>query len=77
MNFEHMPELGSVWGYPAVLLVIAVVCLALFLKFRRRGCPPVWCPCRSETVRKRPAGQLVKTIQSSEIVPCSPPTSHI
>ena len=37
MNFEHMPELTSVWGYPAVLLVIATVCFALFLKFRRMG----------------------------------------
>ena len=37
MNFEHMPELRSVWGYPAVLLVIATVCFALFLKFRRMG----------------------------------------
>ena len=37
MNFEHMPELRSVWGYPAVLLVIATVCIALFLKFRRMG----------------------------------------
>ena len=35
MNFEHMPELKEVWGYPAVLLLIAAVCLALFIKFRR------------------------------------------
>ncbi len=37
MNFEHMPELHLVWGYPAVLLVVAGVCLALYLKFRRMG----------------------------------------
>jgi magnesium transporter len=37
MNFEHMPELRSVWGYPAVLLVILCVCGALYLKFRRMG----------------------------------------
>ena len=37
MNFEHMPELESVWGYPAVLLVITIICLALFVKFRRMG----------------------------------------
>ena len=37
MNFEHMPELETVWGYPAVLLVITVICLALFFKFRRMG----------------------------------------
>jgi magnesium transporter len=35
MNFEHMPELKEVWGYPAVLLLIAAVCLGLFFKFRR------------------------------------------
>lgn len=37
MNFEHMPELEEVWGYPAVLVLIAAVCLALFFKFRRMG----------------------------------------
>ncbi|MFO1156413.1 MAG: magnesium/cobalt transporter CorA [Rhodospirillales bacterium] len=37
MNFEHMPELHLVWGYPAVLLAVAGVCLALYLKFRRMG----------------------------------------
>jgi magnesium transporter len=37
MNFEHMPELKWAWGYPAVLLVVASVCLALFFKFRRMG----------------------------------------
>ena len=37
MNFEHMPELKEVWGYPAVLLLIAAVCLGLFFKFRRMG----------------------------------------
>lgn len=35
MNFEHMPELGSVWGYPAVMLVIAAVCTGLFIRFKR------------------------------------------
>ena len=37
MNFEHMPELKEVWGYPAVLLLIGAVCLGLFFKFRRMG----------------------------------------
>ena len=27
MNFEHMPELHWRFGYPAVLLLIAVICL--------------------------------------------------
>ena len=35
MNFEHMPELSSPWGYPAVLLAIAVICGWLFVRFRR------------------------------------------
>jgi magnesium transporter len=37
MNFEHMPELGWRWGYPAVLLGIALVCGLLFLRLRRAG----------------------------------------
>ncbi|MGZ9272472.1 MAG: CorA family divalent cation transporter, partial [Candidatus Binatia bacterium] len=37
MNFEHMPELSQVWGYPAVLLVILSVCVTLYLNFKRIG----------------------------------------
>jgi magnesium transporter len=37
MNFEHMPELRWRFGYPAVLLLIAVVCLALYRRFKRAG----------------------------------------
>jgi magnesium transporter len=37
MNFDHMPELGWTYGYPAVLLVIAVVCVYLYMRFRRAG----------------------------------------
>jgi magnesium transporter len=37
MNFEHMPELREAWAYPAVLLVIVVICGALFARFRRIG----------------------------------------
>lgn len=37
MNFDHMPELHQVWGYPVVLAVIAVSCLLLFRVFKRRG----------------------------------------
>ena len=35
MNFEHMPELGWRFGYPAVLLLILVVCTGLYVRFRR------------------------------------------
>jgi len=36
MNFQHMPELGSVWGYPMALGVIVVSALipAAFFKWR-------------------------------------------
>ena len=37
MNFEFMPELRTHWGYPAVLATMAIVTLAIFLWFRRRG----------------------------------------
>ena len=37
MNFEHMPELKWELGYPAVLLVIAVVCSWLYWRFRKAG----------------------------------------
>lgn len=35
MNFEHMPELRQVWGYPMVLSIMASVCLCLAVIFRR------------------------------------------
>jgi magnesium transporter len=35
MNFQHMPELSHVWGYPAVLTVMVVSCLVLYRAFRR------------------------------------------
>jgi magnesium transporter len=37
MNFEHMPELQSVWGYPAVLTGMFVVCATMWRGFRRNG----------------------------------------
>ena len=37
MNFEHMPELESRFGYPAVLLVIVVACAILHRRFKRAG----------------------------------------
>jgi magnesium transporter len=36
MNFEHMPELHSRYGYPIVMLFIAGVCFGLYVFFRRR-----------------------------------------
>ena len=37
MNFEHMPELGHVAGYPTVLAVMLVVCGLMYRFFRRSG----------------------------------------
>jgi magnesium transporter len=37
MNFQFMPELGWRYGYPMVLLLIAVVCSLLYRGFKRNG----------------------------------------
>jgi magnesium transporter len=37
MNFAYMPELGWRWGYPAVLVLMAIVGIVLAVLFRRRG----------------------------------------
>lgn len=36
MNFDHMPELHSQWGYPAVLGFMALVALSMLFYFRRK-----------------------------------------
>jgi len=35
MNFKHMPELDTPYGYFVVLGVIAVFCLLLFVRFKK------------------------------------------
>jgi magnesium transporter len=37
MNFQHMPELRWRFGYPAVILVMALVCFLLYRRFKRAG----------------------------------------
>lgn len=37
MNFDRMPELRWSWGYPAVVALMAGVCIAIFIWFHRRG----------------------------------------
>ena len=37
MNFEHMPELKSPWGYPAALALITATCGLMYWRFRRVG----------------------------------------
>jgi magnesium transporter len=37
MNFRFMPWLDERWGYPALLGLIAVICLVLYRQFKRIG----------------------------------------
>jgi magnesium transporter len=37
MNFQHMPELSSRLGYPAVVLGMATICVVLFWRFKKNG----------------------------------------
>ncbi|TKJ29131.1 magnesium/cobalt transporter CorA, partial [Blastococcus sp. CCUG 61487] len=37
MNFRHMPELDSRFGYPTVLVLIVVACVLLYRGFKRNG----------------------------------------
>jgi magnesium transporter len=37
MNFDHMPELGWSFGYPAALVLMAVICGTLYWRFRKSG----------------------------------------
>jgi len=37
MNFDYMPELGWVIGYPLVLILMAIACTLLYRGFKRNG----------------------------------------
>ena len=37
MNFEHMPELSSIYGYPAALLAMIAAAILPYLIFKSRG----------------------------------------
>jgi magnesium transporter len=37
MNFQHMPELDWVFGYPLVLFIIAAACFAVYRYFKKIG----------------------------------------
>jgi magnesium transporter len=37
MNFEHMPELGQTWAYPAVIVAMLSIGVGMGLWFRRKG----------------------------------------
>lgn len=36
MNFQHMPELQQKWGYPAVMVLMALVTLLVYQWFKRK-----------------------------------------
>ncbi len=36
MNFKYMPELGMRWGYPAILIVMALISVTMLVYFRRK-----------------------------------------
>jgi magnesium transporter len=37
MNFDWMPELRATWGYPAVLLAMAVIAVSMLVWIKRKG----------------------------------------
>jgi magnesium transporter len=37
MNFEHMPEIHAVWGYPLALVLMGGVCFFLYSRFKKSG----------------------------------------
>jgi magnesium transporter len=37
MNFDHMPELHRLYGYPFAVALMAAVCVGLFRLFKRRN----------------------------------------
>ncbi|MBI2203061.1 MAG: magnesium/cobalt transporter CorA [Candidatus Rokubacteria bacterium] len=37
MNFQHMPELQWAWGYPLVMGGMTLICLVLYVGFKRSG----------------------------------------
>jgi hypothetical protein len=38
MNFDHMPELHWLGGYPLVLVLMLFTCLGLYTMFKRQNC---------------------------------------
>jgi magnesium transporter len=36
MNFKDMPELGQIWGYPAILALMLTIALVMVMYFRRK-----------------------------------------
>ncbi|MFD0318097.1 magnesium and cobalt transport protein CorA [Streptomyces flavalbus] len=37
MNFDHMPELHWLFGYPFAIALMGLVCVSLYVVFKRRG----------------------------------------
>jgi magnesium transporter len=56
MNFHNMPELSSRWGYPAVVIVMAVIAALMLLYFWRKG----WLGSASEQRRQTRDRQVIQ-----------------
>lgn len=37
MNFTHMPELSWTFGYPLAIIMMAAICVVLYVVFKKRG----------------------------------------
>ncbi|MFI0353654.1 magnesium/cobalt transporter CorA [Actinomadura sp. 9N407] len=37
MNFDYMPELHWLYGYPAVMLVMVTICVVVYIRLRKSG----------------------------------------
>lgn len=37
MNFQHMPELSWKYGYPVALVIVTIVCIGLYYRFKKSG----------------------------------------
>ncbi len=37
MNFDFMPELRQKWGYPSVMIFMAIITVCIYLWFKRKG----------------------------------------
>ena len=36
MNFEYMPELAQLWGYPAILILMFSIAIVMLANFRKK-----------------------------------------
>jgi magnesium transporter len=71
MNFEHMPELKSIYGYPIVIGAMLVIAGAMLLYFRHRGWlgrPPPLDEGLSERKRQAPRKPRARRTTARRVV---------